>query len=278
MREIRRRSRKGTEKKGYDLTNVWIEKSIELANSKGYLDKLSEVYEMQVNPERPLPEDIVKELKEAFDKKDSKKLIKLLIDNAKVFPVKDSYVGFLRKREEAIEENTKTIERIGERLYLLGFDRMIQEATRPKETNRQLGNAFKKWLSKIGYKTVDEDEFLRTNNQTLILRGSDKALAEFAKDKLGCVLRKGIDFIIKKNEKYIIGEAKFLTTPGGEQNRGFDDAENFINQKSGNAIRIVILDGYIWLKTDSGLLEKIKKSDDNIMSALLLKDSIESLG
>lgn len=263
------------------MTNKWIEKSIEIANSKGYLDSLSEVYEMQVNPERPLSEDIVKKLKDAFEKKDTKKLIKLLIDNADVFPVKDSYVGFLRKKEVAIEENPKTLERIGERLYSLGFDRMLQEAIRPKETNRQLGNAFKEWLSKIGYKMVDnENEFLRASNQTLILEGSDKVLAKFSEEKLGCKLKKGIDFVIKKNDQYIIGEAKFLTTPGGEQDRGFDDAEGFINEKSGKAIRIAILDGYIWLKTkkNTGLLEKIKKSDDNIMSALLLKDFIENFG
>ena len=257
--------------------NKWIEKSIEIANSKGYLDKLHEIYEMQVNPERPLSKDITIELKKTFENKDAKKLIKLLMDNPEVFPVKDSYIGFLRKNKQAIEENPKTIQRIAERLYSLGFDRMMQEATRPKETNRQLGNAFKKWLSKIGYKLVDEDEFLKSNNQTLILKGGDKFLAKFAKEELGCKLRKGIDFIIKKNDKYIIGEAKFLTIPGGEQDRGFDDAENFINERSGNALRIVVLDGYIWLTTLRGLHERIIRSDSNIMSALLLKEFIESL-
>lgn len=259
------------------MTNEWIEKSIELANSAGYLDKLSEVYEMQVNPERPIPEKVMEEIKNTFESKDTKRLVKLLFFNAEVFPVKDSYIGFLRKKEQAIEENPRTIERIGERLYSLGFERMIQEATRPKETNRQLGSAFRKWLSRIGFRSVDEDEFLRTNNQTLILKGSDNFLASFAREKLRCRLKKGIDFVIKKNNKYIIGEAKFLTTPGGEQDRGFDDAENFISEKSGNAIRIAVLDGYIWLRTFGGLHEKIERSNDNIMSALLLKGFIENL-
>ncbi len=257
--------------------NDWIEKSIELANSSGYLDKLSEIYEMQINLERPLSEEIAVEVKKTFENKDTKKLIKLLIGNAEVFPVKDSYIGFLRMKQQAIEENPKTIERIGERLYSLGFGRMMQEATRPKETNRQLGNAFKKWLYKVGFKLVDEDEILRTNDKILILKGGDKFLGKFAKEKLGCNLRKGIDFIIKRNDKYVIGEAKFLTTPGGEQDRGFDDAESFIHERSGNAMRIAILDGYIWLKTLGGLHNRIKSSDDNIMSALLLKDFIESI-
>ncbi len=258
--------------------NHWIEKSIEIVNSPGYLDRISEIYEMQINPQRPLPDSIVSELRKAFDKKDARRLIKLFIDNSEIFPVKDSYIGFLRIKEEAIDENPKTIQRIAERLYSLGFERMLQEGTRPIETNRQLGNAFKGWLPKLGYKIVDENEFLRNNNQILILKGSDKFLARFAKEELGCKLRKGIDFIIKKNGKYIIGEAKFLTTPGGEQNGGFADAESFIDEKSGKAIRIAILDGYIWLKTaGEGLHQKIKQSNDNIMSALLLKEFIDKL-
>jgi hypothetical protein len=257
--------------------NKWIEKSIEIANSARYLDKLSEVYEMQVNPERPLDENIVAKSKKAFDERNDKELIKLLIRNAAVFPVKDSYVGFLRKKEKAIDENPKTIERIAERLRTLGFEKMMQEASRPKETNRQLGNAFKKWLLTLAYDVVDETTFLKVSNRTMILAGGDRALSSFAQKKLGCKLRKGIDFVIKKNNRYVIGEAKFLTTPGGEQDRGFDDAESFVHERSGNAIRIAVLDGYIWLVSLSGIHEKIIQSDDNIMSALLLRDFIDDL-
>jgi hypothetical protein len=257
--------------------NRWIGESIKIANSAGYLDRLSEIYEMQINPERPLKVDIVAKIKKAFEENNEKELIRSLIKNAAVFPVKDSYIGFLRKKEKAIDENPKTIKRIAERLRNLGFEKMIQEASRPKETNRQLGNAFKKWLGTLGYDVAEEDIFLKMNNRTMVLKGSDKSLASFAKEKLNCELKKGIDFVIKKNDKYVIGEAKFLTTPGGEQDRGFDDAESFVHEKSGKAIRIAILDGYIWLVTLSGIHDKIRQSDDNIMSALLLKEFIESL-
>lgn len=256
--------------------NEWIRKSIELANSPGYLDKLSEIYVMQVNPERPLPEAIVPSVKEAFEKKDDKELIKLLIDHAAVFPVKDSYIGFFRKKTEAIDENPKTIARIAQRLYSLGFDGLLQDASRPKETNRQLGSAFRRWLPKLEYHVVDRAEFIQNNTDTLILAGSDRKLRQFAEEVLGCRLRKGIDLVAKKKGKHIIGEAKFLTTPGGEQDRGFDDASVFINEKSGNATRIALLDGYIWLKSETGLHDRIIKSEENIMSALLLKDFIES--
>lgn len=255
--------------------NGWIEKSIELANSPGYLDNLSNIYEMQVNPERPLPPKIVPEVKVAYEAKDSKKLINLLIRHAAVFPVKDSYIGFLRAKPRAIDENPVTVERIANRLYSLGFDLMVKEASRSKETNRQLGQSFKTWVPRMGYPLVDVKTILESKNKTLVLDGSDKLLGAFARTKLNCKLTKGIDLVVKKNEKYIIGEAKFLTTPGGEQDRGFDDASHFINEKTGNASRIAVLDGYIWLNTKKGLHEKIKKANDNILSALLLREFIE---
>ena len=123
----------------------------------------------------------------------------------------------------------------------------------------------------MGYPVVDEDEFLSSEKGILILEGGDRTLTKFAREKLGCRLSKGIDIVFKKNNKYYIGEAKFLTTPGGEQDRGFDDASAFIHEKSGNATRIAILD-----ETDSGLdvdalkivangINKLRTSDMGIL-------------
>jgi len=255
--------------------NKWIKKSIEIANISGYIDKLSNVYVMNVNPERPLPTNLEETIRQAFKKRDTKKLIKLLLQ-AEIFPVKDSYIGFIRAKEEAIEQNPKTIARIGERLYSLGLERLLQEATRPKETNRQLGSAFRQYLPSLGYPILEKDKFTKASSITF-LKGSDKVLKEYATKKLGCKLNKGIDLLFKKHNIYVIGEAKFLTTPGGEQDRGFDDASAFIKGKSGKAKRIALIDGYIWLKSSKGIYNKILKSNLDIFSALLLKDYIETL-
>jgi hypothetical protein len=83
--------------------------------------------------------------------------------------------------------------------------------------------------------------------------------------------------LFKKDSTYVIGEAKFLTTPGGEQDRGFDDASKFIKSKSGKGKRIALIDGYIWLKSSKGIYNKIVKSNLDIFSALLLRDFIEAL-
>lgn len=255
--------------------NKWIKKSIEIANAPGYLDKLSKIYIMNVNPERPLDSDTEKSICKAFKDRNTKNLIKLLLE-AEIFPVKDSYIGFIRAKKGAIEQNPKTIERIGKRLYGLGLDKLIQEATRPKETNRQLGSAFRSWLPSLGYPILKEDAFTKAKG-VAFLAGSDKVLKEYAAKHLGCKLTKGIDVLFKKDNTYVIGEAKFLTTPGGEQDRGFDDASKFIKSKSGKAKRIALIDGYIWLKRNKGIYNKIVKSNLDIFSALLLKELIQDL-
>lgn len=255
--------------------NKWIKKSIEIANAPRYLDKLSKIYVMNVNPERPLDSDIEKSIRKAFKYRDTENLIKLLLE-AEIFPVKDSYIGFIRARKDAIEQNPETVERIGERLYGLGLDKLIQESTRPKETNRQLGSAFRSWLPSLGYPVLDDDDFTEAKG-IAFLAGSDKSLKEYVAKLLGCKLTKGIDVLFKKDSTYVIGEAKFLTTPGGEQDRGFDDASKFIKSKSGKGKRIALIDGYIWLKTSKGIYNKIVRSNLDIFSALLLRDFIETL-
>jgi hypothetical protein len=255
--------------------NKWTKKSIEIANSPRYLDALSKIYVMNVNPDRPLDKKLEKEIRKAFCNRETRKLIELLLD-AEIFPIKDSYIGYIRAKEDAVAQNPETVKRIGERLYSLGIEKLIEDTTRPKETNRQLGQAFRQWIPSLGYPLLDEDDFTKANG-VAFLDGADKALRDYAAKHLGCKLTKGIDVVFKKDNTYVIGEAKFLTTPGGEQDRGFDDASKFIKSKGGAAKRIALIDGYIWLERSKGIHNKIIKSNLDIFSALLLKKYIESL-
>lgn len=264
--------------------NIWTKKSIKIANSPRYLDKLSHIYQMQVNLERPLKEVLKAKIKRAFDQKNTKELVRLLLD-AEVFPVKDSYVGFLRKKPKAIEENPETIKRIGARLYALGWGSLLREASRPKETNRQLGPSFRRGLVDLAETSgfvflpdADSFEGFVEKDKVAILGGGDETLKRFAEEVLKEKLTKGIDLVAKKNNHYLLGEAKFLTTPGGEQNGGFEDAYNFISGEKNkkNVSRIALIDGYVWLEAKSGLYQRILKKDATIFSALLLKDLLRS--
>jgi len=259
------------------MVNKWTEKSIKIANAPGYLDNLANVYVMQMNPERPLSDDIVPQVKEAFEKKNSKGLIKLLIENAEVFPVKDSYVGFLKAKPSAIDENPITIERIAQRLYSYGsFNAVLREAQRPKETNRQLGHSFKTWLKAQGYEYVSSYDMKQSKEGIKVLEGSDTQLASFAAKEMKMKSGKGRDFVIKVDTQYIVGEAKFLTTPGGEQTGGFNDAYSFVTGSGGNAIRVAVIDGYVWLPTSDKYTRMIN-ANKNIMSVLVLNDFLKSI-
>jgi len=72
--------------------NKWTQKSIELANSPGYLDRLSEVYLVTREAKRVLSSEIKAQLKDAYDERDGARLVRALLELEK-FPMKDPYVA-----------------------------------------------------------------------------------------------------------------------------------------------------------------------------------------
>jgi hypothetical protein len=60
--------------------NEWTRKSLELANTPGYLDRLIEIYPATVLPRRPLDEGMKEEIRLAHQKGDWKKLVELLLE------------------------------------------------------------------------------------------------------------------------------------------------------------------------------------------------------
>ena len=83
--------------------NYWTELSIEYANQKNYLDDLFSVYPTIPNGIRDLNQDLWKKIENSFDKKDNTKLIENLL-KLELFPIKDSYVAYL-KRDKPIFNN-----------------------------------------------------------------------------------------------------------------------------------------------------------------------------
>ena len=78
---------------------------------------------------------------------------------------------------------------------------------------------------------------------------------------------------------YVIGEAKFLSDFGGHQDAQLEDAVLTLTAPNVKATKIAILDGVCWLKTNNKMYKAITEEycEENIMSALLLKDFIKSL-
>lgn len=259
--------------------NYWTELSIEYANQRSYLDDLFQVYPTIPDGIREINLDRWKDIEIAFENKDNENLIKEFL-KLEIFPIKDSYVAYLKRDSTSILRNPKTINRICGRIYEMGLDKIFERCSEPKETNRQIGPFFRRWINAkaLGIKPVSLEEFISTKNDA-ILNGSDKQLLDFASSKLNYKYSKGLDFIGRFNEKYVIGEAKFLTDFGGHQNAQFNDAISLIQSKGVKAIKIAILDGVIYIKGNNKMYKDIttKYKDLNIMSSLVLREFLYQL-
>lgn len=264
--------------------NYWTKTSIELANQRDYLDQLFRVYPMAHNLNRELSSSVLYQIKTSFDKKDNKALIKVLLQQ-ELFPIKDSYVAYLKKDPGSIERNPKTIDRLAGAIYELGYEEIIKKMTLPKETNRQIGPLFKNWIRSkaLGIDVTDDPEFFLSADQNIIFDASDNAMENFARKHLGYDHNKGLDFIAKFNGKFIIGEAKFLTDFGGHQNAQFADAfatmRAPLNESPYEVIKIAILDGILYIPGNHKMMVEISATseDEVVLSALLLRDYLYSL-
>ncbi|MBT3209324.1 MAG: restriction endonuclease [Bacteroidetes bacterium] len=259
--------------------NKWIKLSIDYANQRSYLDDLFKVYPTIPDGIRDINEDVWNDVEKAFIKKNNILLIKELL-KLDLFPIKDSYIAYLKRDKNAIERNPKTINRISGRLYEMGLDKIFERCSEPKETNRQIGPMFKEWLNtkSLGIQPVLLDDFL-SNNDDAILDASDNAMMNFASEHLNYKHDKGLDFVARFNGKYVIGEAKFLTDFGGHQNAQFNDAINTIESKGVKAIKIAVLDGVLYIKGQSKMHKSITElyKNHNILSALILRDFLYQL-
>lgn len=273
--------------------NIWTKRSIDIANQRDYLDQLFKVYPLSANERRELDPATVTELKRIIAAHDSKKLINLLLDQVKgkdgethPFPIKYSYVSYLKNDRSAIERNPKTVERIAGYLYDMGIDGILDKTSAPKETNRQMGPLFKNYIDQqtLGLEVVkDERTFMVNDDKDMIYNCSDAQGEKFAKDYLGYKRDKGLDFIARVNNTYIIGETKFLTDFGGHQDAQLNDAIDTLNTPltptSFHVKRIAIIDGVCYIKSNNKMYKTITTYPDDavILSATLLREFLGSL-
>lgn len=259
--------------------NKWLKLSIEYANQRSYLDDLFKVYPTIPEGIRDINNEIWANVQKAYYMQDNNLLIRELL-KLDLFPIKDSYIAYLKRDPSAIDRNPNTVNRICGRLYEIGLDEIYKRSTEPKETNRQIGPMFRAWIKRksLGIMPVELSEFVANTNNA-ILDANDSEMKEFAKEKFDYIHDKGLDFIARFNKRYVIGEAKFLTDFGGHQNAQFNDAINTIQTNVKGAIKVAILDGVLYIKGKSKMYKAIteKYQNYNIMSALVLREFLYSL-
>ena len=265
--------------------NRWTKLSIEYANQKNYLDSLFKVYPMSANIRRKINEDRWGKIENYFNNKDNELLVKELL-NLELFPIKDSYVAYLKRDKSSISRNPNTINRLAGALYEIGLDDIYEKCTEPKETNRQIGPLFKKWISSgvLGAPVFDNVEDFLKEDGNAILNCSDKEMKDFAKEYLGYIHDKGLDFVARFNNKYIIGEAKFITDFGGHQASQFADAISTItsvlepNKLNVEVIKIAICDGVLYIKNNKKMHKHLLNNENEIIiSSLLLREFLYSI-
>ncbi len=265
--------------------NYWTQLSIEFANQRNYLDELYKVYPISPNLRREISAESSQAIESHFLHKNNVELVKELL-KLDLFPLKDSYVPYLRRDKSSIERNPNTVNRIAGNLYSMGLDIIFDRCSEPKETNRQMGPMFKNWLKSgvLGCKICETGEEFISVKENAIYISSDNKMKDFAIKYLGYTrANKGLDFIAKFNNKFIIAETKFLTDFGGHQNDQFEDAiatlTSPINDNCENkVIKIAIIDGVLYIKGRNKLFNFMQNNSDlTILSALVLREYLYSL-
>lgn len=265
--------------------NYWTELSVAFANQRNYLDSLFKVYPMSPNIRREIDASKWERINNSFINRNNPDLINELL-SLELFPIKDSYVAYLRRDPSSIARNPETINRLAGTLYEMGLDTIYEKCSEPKETNRQIGPLFKRWISTgtLGTPVFSSiDDFLGYNGNA-VLNASDTEMERFAREYLGYNHDKGLDFVARFNNIYVIGEAKFLTDFGGHQDAQFNDAISTItsdllpNRLSVRVIKIAICDGVLYIRGNNKMHRHLLENDEQIvLSSLLLREFLYSI-
>ena len=265
--------------------NYWTELSVQYANQKDYLDALFKVYPISPNIRRVIDADKWNAIEEFFAKKNNECLVKELL-KLDLFPIKDSYVAYLKRDPSSINRNPNTINRLAGSLYQMGIKEIYNKCTEPKEANRQMGPLFKRWIDSgaLGAPVFDNVKEFLESSENAILNSSDSEMEKFARKYLGYNHEKGLDFVARFNGKYIIGEAKFLTDFGGHQDSQFADAISTLtstllpNILNVEVIKIAICDGVLYIKSNQKMHRYlINHSGEIVISSLLLREFLYSI-
>jgi len=127
--------------------NHFLQLSVDYANQRNYLDSLFRVYPTIPEGIRELDSRKWEKVENSFHQQDNQALIESLL-KLNLFPIKDSYVAYLKRDKKSINLNPETINRLGGRLYEMGLSKIWEKCSEPKETNRQMGPLFKRWLGR----------------------------------------------------------------------------------------------------------------------------------
>lgn len=256
--------------------NEWVRQSIDLFRNSNYLDQILEVYPFQIAAPERLDAGIRRRIIAAHQGRRTEELIEILKGLTK-FPYEDPIWYLLKNIEGCIANNPRQIQRIAESLYSMTAEETVVRLEAAPKLNTQMGPMFNGWLRR-NFNLLELDVFQKSTRGVCILDSSEEVGKEFINDTLQQNLAKRPDLIAKVNRQLIIGEAKWIGQPGGNQEKQVQEVLNFCRHQRGNVIRIGVVDGFPWsvFNVNHRLVNNkeavnIQESKYDMVSALLLQ-------
>ena len=261
--------------------NEWVLRSIELFESTPYLDNILDVYPLQsASPER-LDDRLKRRIISAHQSRRTDELISILQSEVK-FPYDEPLWFLMKNIQGCLENNPLQIQRIADSLYSMTADETVFRLESAPKLNTQMGPMFTNWLRE-NFNLLNIDDFTGSTEGIHILNSSEQDGKTFVNEVLNQDLEKRPDLVAKVNNTYIIGEAKWVGSPGGNQNKQVVEVLNLCRDQRGDVIRIGIIDGFPWAtknNVDNIINDKtvvqVQESEYDIISALLLNDYLSS--
>jgi hypothetical protein len=261
--------------------NEWVLRSIELFEQTPYLDNIQEIYPLEIaRPER-LDANLRRRIIMAHQAQNTEELLEILENEVK-FPYDEPMWYLIKNIQGCQERNPFQVNRIAQSLYSMTAEEAVLVLEAAPKLNTQMGPMFTNW-SRQNFNTLNLDEFIESNQGIHLLNSSEQVALRFINEDLGQNFEKRPDLVAKVNETYIVGEAKWIGSSGGNQDKQVREVINFCRNQRRNVIRVGIIDGFPWaVYNKAGRIinlqaaVQVQESEYDIISALLLEDYLNT--
>lgn len=266
----------------FDQLNPWVQESINLFNDESYLDRIAAVYNYSADQPVRIEDNLRRQIRIAHNTRNDEALIRLLSQLDK-FPYDEPFWYLLKNAPDFIDNNPEQVHRIAQILYSMTDEEVVVRIESQPKLNQQTGPMFNNWLMET-FEVLNLEEFKESDSGKFVLSESEETGKNFLINDLNQNVSKRPDLIAKVDNRYIIGEAKWIGQSGGNQYKSVDEVLKFCRNQRNNVLRIGIIDGYPWVtrKASGSIVNdricvEVQESTYNMMSALLLDDYFDSL-
>jgi len=265
------------------LLNPWVRRSLDLFRATSYLDDIQEIYAFQISAPPQLDENTRRELIALHQSRRAPKLIEAL-SKIRKFPYEEPTWYLMKNVEGCMEKNPRQVKRIADSLFEMTAEEMIVRMEAAPKLNTQIGPMFNAWLRR-NFDFLPLEKFASSQKGVYMLAASEEQGRRFLVRELGQNVEKRPDMVAKAGGQYVIGEAKWIGQPGGNQQKQVQEVIRFCENQRGKVRRIGIIDGFPWATRDnSGRLiaskeaVMVQESPYDILTAMLLKEYLSTCG